>query len=130
MIVRRIVGGIIAVAAMAAAAGVAVVSVAFAVFTLLRDYVGPSGAAAIIAAAIAVVLAIAALMILGQSKAKPAVATPPFEGQGMSQRLFFMLRERPVVAAGAAIAAGLLAWKNPRLVGVVMRMVDPGRDRS
>jgi hypothetical protein len=132
VIVQRIVSSVIAVAAMAAAAGVVVVAAAFAVFTVLQTYVGPSGAAAIIAAVLAVVLAAAAVLVLGSAKGvmgERRVAVPPAD-QGVPQRVVDLLRERPIMAAGAAVAAGLIAWRNPRLVGSVMSLFTLGRERA
>jgi hypothetical protein len=130
VIVRKIVGGVVAVAALAMAACVAVVAAAFAVFTLLQAYVGPSGAAAIIAAALAIVLAGLAIFMMGGAKSPKAAALAPIAEQSLPQRLFYMLQERPVVAAGAAVATGLIAWRNPRLAGLVATLFALGRDRA
>jgi len=130
VIVQRVVSGVVAVAAAAAAAGVVVVAAAFAVFTLLQAYVGPSGAAAIIAGALAVLLAGAAIFLLGRAKGKTPAAAAPLAEQGLPQRLFYMLQEKPVLAAGAAIATGLIAWRNPRLAGLVTSLFALGRERA
>jgi hypothetical protein len=130
VIVQRLVSGVIVVSAAAAAAGVVIVAAAFAVFTLLQTYVGPSGAAAIIAAALAIILAAAAFLVLGRGKAKASAPTLPLAEQSLPQRLFYMLQERPVVAAGAAIATGLIAWRNPRLAGLVAGLFALGRERA
>ncbi|MHB8284197.1 MAG: hypothetical protein ACYDD1_05925 [Caulobacteraceae bacterium] len=130
MIVRKIVSGVVAVVALATAASVTVVAAAFAVFTLLQTYVGPSGAAAIIAAALAVLLSGAAIFLLGRSKSKPAAVTVPLAEPSLPQRLFYMLQERPVVAAGAAVATGLIAWRNPRLASLVTSLFALGRQRA
>ncbi len=129
MIVGRIVTSVTAVSAMAAAAGVVVVAAAFAVFTLLQAHVGPSGAAAIIAAVLAVVLATAAVVMLGRAKRGEARAAAPPAEPGMAQRVVSMIGERPLMAAGAAVAAGLIAWRNPRLLGAIASLLRLGRER-
>ncbi len=131
MIVQRIVSGVVAIAAATAAAGVVVVAAAFAVFTLLQAYVGPSGAAAIIAAVLALVLAAAAVFMLGRAEGsgKPAAVVPLAE-QSLPQRLFYTLQARPVLAAGAAVATGLIAWRNPRLAGLVSGLFALSRQRT
>ena len=40
------------------------------------------------------------------------------------ERLTSVVSERPIVAAGAAVAAGLLAWRNPTLVSLLLRVAD------
>ncbi len=132
MIVQRVVAGAISLGAMVAAAGVVVVALAFAVYTVLRDYVGPAGAAAIIAAAFAALLAIAAIVMFGRAKhPKGKVQAAKVEAPStLADRLMGTLRERPVVAAGAAVAAGLLAWRNPALVATLMRAFEARTTRD
>jgi hypothetical protein len=132
VIVQRIVGVVTAVSAAAAAAGVVVVAASFGVFSLLQGYVGPSAAAAIIAAVLAVALAVAAVFMLGRAKMggeKASLAVPPDE-QALPQRVVYMLRERPILAAGAAVAAGLIAWRNPKIAASVMSLFALGRERA
>ena len=112
---------------MAAAASVVVVSAAFAVYALLRTYIGPAGAAACVTLAAAVVLGVLALVMF--SKAKGPKVTPRKPGTGgMVDRLTDLVSDRPVVAAGAAVAAGLLAWRNPTLVSTLLRVLEPRAD--
>ncbi len=135
MIVQRIIAGAIALGAMVAAAGVVVVALAFAVYSVLRDHVGPAAAAAIIAAAFAVLLAIAAFVMFGRAKhpkPKPKAHHAKVEpSSNMADRLMGALGERPIVAAGAAVAAGLLAWRNPQFVATLLRAYEtrPARER-
>jgi len=125
-IVNRVVAAIIAVAAMAAAAGVVVVAAAFAIYSLLRDHFGPAGAAAIIAAGFAVALALSALILLSQVRApkRSKFASSPERPAGMTDKVIALLTERPIVAAAAAAAAGLLAWRNPTLVSTILKALD------
>ena len=134
MIVQRIVAGAIALGATVAAAGVIVVALAFAIYTVLRDYVGPSGAAAIIAGAFGLALAIGATVMMGRAK-RPKIKPHPLKPEPAStlaDRLMGTLSERPVVAVGAALAAGMLAWRNPQMVATMMRAFEAraARDRA
>ncbi len=125
-IVNRVIAAIIAVAAMAAAAGVVVVAAAFAIYSLLRDRFGPAGAAAIIAAGFAAALALGALVMF--SKSKPATASKRASTAdrpaAMTDKIVALLTERPIIAAAAAAAAGLLAWRNPTLVATILKAAD------
>ncbi len=122
--IAKLVSFVIAIAAMAAAAGVLVVSAAFAVYALLRTYIGPSGAAACVTLAVAVLLGVVAMIMFSKSKGPKAKAR--FEGSGgLVERMTDLVSDRPVVAAGAAVAAGLLAWRNPTLVSTVLRVLEP-----
>ena len=127
MIVRRAVQTIIAVAVMAASAGVVVVSASYAIYTLLRIYLGPAGAGAVIAGVFALLLAIVGVIVLKGGKA-PKAAPPP--RSSVVARVLDTLTERPVMAAGAAAAAGLIAWRNPRLVSIVLAALDQRSDRA
>ncbi len=123
--ISRIVSFVIALAAMAAAAGVVVVSAAFAVYALLRTYIGPSGAAACVTLLAA--LALGGLALFLMSKVKGPKIKPAAKGDGkgsLAERMTELLSDRPVVAAGAAVAAGLLAWRNPTLVSILLRAME------
>jgi hypothetical protein len=130
-LIRRLIAFCVALAAMGAAAGVLVVAAAYALFALVRDYVGPAGAAAIDCLCAAVLLAVLGFIAYRQVKApgrpKPKHRDGEAErGGGLADKLADTLRERPMVAASAAAAAGLLAWRNPVLVSTVLRLLDPG----
>lgn len=122
--IGRLVSFCIALAAAAAAASVLVVSAAFAFYALLRTYVGPAGAAACVTLAAAVVVAALAVFMFGRSKGPKAKPAKPSAESGLVERLTAMVSDRPVVAAGAAVAAGLLAWRNPTLVSTLLRLAD------
>jgi hypothetical protein len=125
-IVNRVVAAIIAVAAMAAAAGVVVVAAAFAIYSVLRDHFGPAGAAAIIAAGFAVALALGALIMFNMAKGPKTAkrGATPERPAPITDKVIAMVTERPIVAAAAAAAAGLLAWRNPTLVATILKVLD------
>ncbi len=123
MIVRRVVFAVAALAAIAAAAGVLVVSASFAVYQALRQVLTPAEAGAVIALAAAILCAVCALIFAAQVKL-PKLSRAPMRGAARANpidQIVEMARERPFLAAGAAAAAGLLAFANPALVTAVMR---------
>ena len=128
--IAKLVSFVVALAAMAAAASVVVVSASFAIYALLRTYIGPSGAAACVMLVAAIGLGALALVMFGKSKG-PKTKTPKPGSGGLADRLSGLVSDRPVVAAGAAVAAGLLAWRNPTLVSTLIRVLEPrGADRK
>jgi len=138
-LVARLVSAGAAIGAMTAGAGVVVVALSFTLYAVLRDYahLSPAACSAIVAAVYGVLLLIGGLIFAAKAKGgkkKPAHHNPVQDHRRGEESFFSKLsgvaRDRPAVAAGAAIAAGLLAWKNPRLVATVLRAfeVEPRRD--
>ena len=125
--IAKIVSFVVGLAAMAAAASVLVVSAAFAFYALLRTYVGSAGAAACVTLAAAIVVGVLALFLFSKAKGPRIKANGKgVEGAGgLVERLTGLVSDRPVVAASAAVAAGLLAWRNPTLVSTVLRVMEP-----
>jgi hypothetical protein len=110
--------------ALAVSAGVVVVALAYALFALVRPYVGPAGGAAIVALAAAILIALLGLML-------GAMARPPKrkveEPESLIDRVVEFVRARPVTAVAGALAAGLMAVRNPRYLGAVLRAFVEGR---
>ena len=108
-----------------AAAGVVVVSLAFALYALMRDLAGLSAAAsaAVVAGAVALIFLIAFGALAIKAAAKPK--EPP-----AIERLKTLVRERPILAAGAALAAGVFAVKNPKaILPLILAFMEPKRPR-
>jgi hypothetical protein len=133
-LLARVLSAGAAVGAMTAGVGVVVVALSFTGYALLRDFAhwSPAACSAVVTAIYGLLLVVGAMIVAGKAKgpkAKPlrhpqlGAGDPSFLG-----RIADVGRERPVIAAAAAIAAGLLAWKNPRLVATVLRAFEP-RDR-
>lgn len=123
--IRRLVSFVVGLAALAAGAGVLVVSASFAIYALLRTYLGPAGAAGCVVFIAAIFLGVLALVMFGKAKGPTKTAGKAASGaNGLVERLTGLLSDRPVVAASAAVAAGLLAWRNPTLVSTLLRAVD------
>ncbi len=132
MIVQRITLAVAAIAALAAAAAIMVFAAAFALYALLRNVLTPAGAAATVCLAAALLAALAAFILSQQAKGprlkRPIASAGYRPADNMIDRVVEVARERPFVAAGAAVAAGLLAIANPSLVTAVMRaFIDPTR---
>jgi hypothetical protein len=117
---------------MAAAAAVVVVAAAFALYAYLELRLGRPGAAAVVALVFAVLAALIGL-IVGLA-AKGRIRRPAPE-PSLTDRLGQMARERPILAAGGALAAGLIALKNPQVVASIFaallasRAEKTGRNR-
>lgn len=126
MILKKALSLVAAVAALAAAAAVCVVAAAFALYALLRAFLGPAGAAAAIAGAAAVVALILFFVAYRGIKPKRVKA----EDQGLSGRLIELAREKPIIAAGAAVAAGLVLVRNPGVITAVVSAAMANRSRA
>jgi hypothetical protein len=130
-VIARLVSFVVALSAAAAAAAVVVVSAAYAFYALVRTYLGPAGASACLTLAAAVVLIALALFLFGKAKGPKPKAKDKAEAGGLVDKLGGLVGDRPIVAAGAAVAAGLMAWRNPTLVSALLRLADttPKDDR-
>ena len=126
MILNKALSVVAALAAMAAAAAVCVVAAAFALYALLRDYIGPAGAAAAIAVVAAIAAAILAFVMLRKAQPRPLRR----DEQNVTTRLIDLAREKPVIAAGAAVAAGLILLRNPGVVGAAVSAAMANRARE
>ena len=138
MIIVQPLQSVTAAAAVAAAVLVSVVAAAFTVFALVSPLIGPAGASAVVAALFAAVAGLVAL--IATRRAAPKRADERDAPQGLDLRAFGlegldlngtnlveraseMIKERPVVAAGAAVAIGLIAFRNPELVTLLARSI-------
>ena len=110
-----------AAAAIAAAAAVGVFSAFFALYALVEPHLGAPGAAAVVAASAAILVALAGLIAARKAdgdKRNMAAAAPDAT---MVDTILSLVRERPLLASGAAVAAGLYALRNPQLIAAVLR---------
>ena len=123
MIFKKALGLIAAAAALAAAVCIVVVAAAMALYALLREYLTPAGAAAALAlaaAAIACVLALIAYRLVQPRRLRR-------DEENITTRLIDLARERPIIAAGAAVAAGLVLLRNPGVVTSAISAFVAGR---
>jgi hypothetical protein len=114
---RRILALAAALAAVASAVAVTIVAASFAVYALAREWLGPAGGAAVVAGVFAVVAAVVALLALRRARLpKPSrspEATPV-------EKAMALARAQPLIAVGAAVAAGVVLMRNPALVTAVV----------
>lgn len=112
------------------AAGTLVVALCFAIYAALREALTPAGASAVVVLIAAAMMGVGAFVLLRGGKSHPEHAhgkPGPHSGhgapQGIVERALDLARDKPVIAAGAALAAGLLALRNPTLIGAVIGAV-------
>ncbi|MGA0603693.1 hypothetical protein ACO2Q3_23500 [Caulobacter sp. KR2-114] len=112
--------GAVATSALAACAAVAVVALAFAEYALIETWLGRAGAAACVAGTAALLIGLAAVIVsAGGAAKKPPPA--PARSDAFLERAFDFVKEKPVVAVAAALAAGFLAVRNPGYLGAAVR---------
>lgn len=122
-LLHKVIIWLVAGALLTVSAGVLVVSAAFALFALLRNWLGSPGAAAVTALAAAAVMAVVAMALESWAHGRKP---PADEDKDLVQRLIDMAQERPVMAVGALIGAAALAIRNPALVATVVKAIlDP-----
>ncbi len=110
-----------AAAAIAAAAAVGVVSAFFALYALVEPRLGAPGAAAVVSASAAILVAVAGFIAARKvdgDRRHAAAATPDAT---LVDTILSLVRERPLLASGAAVAAGIYALRNPQLIAAVLR---------
>jgi hypothetical protein len=130
VILRKLVALAAAMGAVLAGAGALVVALCFALYALLKDAITPAGASACVALAAAALAGVAALLAVRALKGpKPDKRRPEGSGSGLD-RFIDLARDRPIAAAAAAVAAGLLALRSPALAGSLAAMaLGGGKDK-
>jgi hypothetical protein len=123
---RRLLLGLVAAAALAASAAILVVALAFALYALVQPDLGPAGAAATVAGSAALLMGLLGLTIALIARVKRPNPKPHSMG-GVVEQIFELLREKPVMAISAAIGAGFLAIRNPTYLGSAIRAFLEGR---
>ena len=120
--------GMVAASAFAACAAVAVFAVGFALYAFAEPYLGRAGAAAAVAGSAAVFMAIGGILV-GLAGGRSRKPPPPLKGpEAFVERAFEFVRERPVVAVTAALAAGFMAVRNPGYLGAALRSFLEGQE--
>ena len=117
---------ILLIVALATWMAVAVGALAFALYAALAPGLGQAGAAAVVAVVFVVIILLIALLAALAGKPKRRA-----DDAGLMDRLMEIAREKPMLAVGAAIAAGILAIRNPAWVAtVVAAFMDQPRNKK
>ena len=125
MIFRRLLLLLAAATMLAVSAGVVVIALAYALFALVRPYVGPAGGAAIVAGAAALLIGLIGLTFALMGRRPRRRASEP---ESVTDRIVEFVRSKPITAVGGAIAAGILAIRNPGYLGSAIRAFIEGRE--
>jgi len=123
VILQRVLWLVAAVAAIAAAAAIAVIALALAFMALVQPYLGRAGAAGALALLCALAIGLAGIAAARRARGpnRPrADKDADREAFNLTQRLMDLIRDKPFAAAGVAAAVGLIAIRNPRVIGAVL----------
>ena len=122
---RRLLFLLAAATMLAVSSGVVVIALAYALFALVRPYVGPAGGAAIVAGAAALLIGLIGLTfaLLGRRPRRKAN-----EPESVTERIVDFVKSKPITAVGGAIAAGILAIRNPGYLGSAIRAFMENRE--
>jgi len=129
LILEKTLMAVVAGAAVVTATAVSLVALAFAMYAALEPPLGPAGAAALVGV-VGIVL-IALIGLIAASRGRGHHQDRGHEpDHGLTERLIEIVKERPLVSAAAAVAAGLLAMRNPALVGVILTAFMSRKDED
>lgn len=106
-------------AAVFAAVAAAVVAAAFAFYALLEPALGRPGAAALVALICALIAAVAALLMTRGLGGRRRAGEAAEADQDIFERVISLARAKPALAVGAALAAGLIAFRNPAIISLI-----------
>lgn len=122
MIVEKTLAALAAAAAIAAAAAVAVVAAAFALYQVLLPHLGAAGSAAVLAATFAFLALIGGLLATRKAEGRHHGDHDAHAAgdAGLIAKVFEIAKEKPLLAAGVGIAAGVFALRNPAILTAVI----------
>ena len=140
-ILKRVLSGAAAAGAIFACAAVFVVAASYALYALAKEWVGAPGAAAVVALVFALIAGVAAFVAFSGAKGPKITASSakplkgkrgePLAEESPLDKIIDLARERPLIAAGAAVAAGLMALRNPLIVTtLISTLTKPRRPRA
>lgn len=125
MILRKAILIACGVAALAAAASVCVIALAFALYAALAPAWGPALAAAGVAGAATLLILLGGLIAL--LAANPSKLKKKSGSEDLPSRMIELAREKPLIAAAAIVAAGVVAVRNPKITATLMAAFMAGR---
>lgn len=130
MIFEKTIAAVVSAAAIGAAVAVAVVSAAFALYAVLLPHLGAAGSAACLTGVFAA-LALLIGLIAGrkaEGKRHHSSADSGHDGAGLVGRLMELAKDKPLIAAGAAVAVGVVALRNPAILTAVISAFVAGNN--
>lgn len=129
MILKKAIQIACAVAALSAASAVGVFAAAFAVYAALRPMIGPAWSAAAVCALAAAMIGLGGLFaVLAANPPRLKKSAP--EEKDLVSRLIELARDKPIVAASAVLAAGAVAFKNPKVTAAIVSAFMAGRNAT
>jgi hypothetical protein len=125
VIFRRILFLLAGATMLSVSAGVIVIALAYALFALVKPYWGPAGASASVAGAAALLIGLIGLTfaLMGRRPRKKKSAEP----ESVTERVVEFVKSKPITSIAGAIAAGVLAIRNPSYLGAASRSFVDGR---
>jgi hypothetical protein len=125
VIFRRLLFLLAAATMLAVSAGVIVIALAYALFALARPYVGPAGASAIVAGGAALLIALIGITfaIMGRKPKRK-----PDQPESVTDRVVEFVKTKPITSVVGAVAAGVMAIRNPGYLGSAIRAFVEGRE--
>jgi hypothetical protein len=126
VIFRRILFLLAGATMLSVSAGVIVIALAYALFALVKPYWGPAGASASVAGAAALLIGLIGLTfaLMGRRPRKKKSAEP----ESVTERVVEFVKSKPITSIAGAIAAGVLANRNPSYLGSAIRSFVEGRE--
>lgn len=119
---------VIGLAALTALTLMGVVAAGLALFLVLAPWVGSAGAAALLAVVCALILTATVLAVRGKGPSMPAALK---QDDSLAARAFDLARQHPMAAGGAALvaalAAGVIAVRNPKVIATALSAYLAGR---
>jgi len=120
VILRRVLLLIAAAAALMAATGVITIAIAFAVYAAFEPMMGRAFAAASTAGVFAAAIGLTAMILALMAQAGRRARAANRSDASLTDRIMDLVKDKPFAAAGIAAAAGLVAIRNPRMIGAVL----------
>ncbi|WP_374574024.1 hypothetical protein [Phenylobacterium sp.] len=113
----------IGVIAISTAAAAGIIAACYALFAALAPWLGPAGASGLVAAAVFLIIGLIGLMIAAGTGPRARAKAE----QDLPAKLIQLARDKPIVAVGAMIAAGVVLARNPKIVATAVTAFMAGR---
>jgi protein-S-isoprenylcysteine O-methyltransferase Ste14 len=121
LFVEKTLAAVAAAVAIAAATAVSVVAAAFALYAVLFPHLGAAGSAAVLAVTFAILALVGGLLAARKAEGgRRPESQAAHEDGGLITKLFEIAKDKPLLAAGAAVAAGIFAIRNPAILTAVL----------